>query len=98
MNEEFEKLKDEIAQKQAEIQSLNMACAEAANKLLQGKDTRILAYSDQQKLDSVVEKYTTKIARLMVEVEELEEVKNWYLEQFGEEEHHHDHDHDHDEE
>lgn len=83
MNPEYEKLEREIDDINAEIQRLNDLCALKLNELTQDSDSRIMSYGQTQEINETVDKYTVKIAKLIVELEELEEVKRIFLEETG---------------
>ena len=75
MEKELERIETRMAQINEEVESLNSACAEELAKQSAGITSRILSYSQKEVMNRVVEKYTKKIAKLLVELEELEEEK-----------------------
>ena len=83
MNPEYEKLEKEIASTSAEIERLNDLCAVKLNELTSNRTSRIMSYAEEQAINETVENYTKKIAKLIVDLEELEEIKRIYLEQTG---------------
>lgn len=85
VNPEFEKLEKEIADLNAEIEQLNESCAIKLNEITGNKDSRIMSFGEEEKLKATVDEYTKRLAKLIVELEELEEVKRLFLESIGEE-------------
>ena len=79
MNKELDKLLKRIDTINEEIRKLNDACAEAIAVATKGVDSRILSYAQEEELNSVIDSYTQKIAKLVVELEELEEVRNAFI-------------------
>ena len=73
MQEEIKKIDDRMFEIDRLIIEVNNECAEEMAKVTQGLDTRILSYAQEQELQQVVENYTSKLAKLIVEREELEE-------------------------
>lgn len=69
-------IEEEIEKLNQEIDRLNDECAEKMAEVLGGVESRILSYSQQQAMDKIIDTYTKKIAKLVVEKEELEEIKN----------------------
>lgn len=58
-----------------EIEKLNNECAEKMANIVGKSNTRILSYSKQQELDKTIEFYTKKIAKLVVDLEELDGIE-----------------------
>lgn len=75
MNSEYQKIVDEIEQKGAQVLKLNDECAEKIKELTGTSNSRILPYGVKEKLNSTIDSYTKKIASLLLDIEELEEVK-----------------------
>ena len=75
MNKELEKLNADIDKLNLEIQNLNDACAEALAKIAGDGSTRILSYNQEQELNKTIDYYTKRLAKLIVDLEELEELK-----------------------
>lgn len=86
MNSEFEKLEKEIAELNQQIIQLNDECAVKLGQIASNRKSRILSYAEEQGINEAVETYTKQIAKLILDLEELEEVKRIYLAQKGEEE------------
>ena len=84
MNPEYEKLEREIADINAEIEHLNELCAVKLNEITGNKESRIMSFGEEEKLKKTVDEYTKKIAKLIVELEELEEVRRIFLDSIGE--------------
>lgn len=81
MEKELERIRTRMAQINEEVESLNSACAEELAKLTEGVTSRILSFAQKEELESTVEKYTKRIAKLLVELEELEEEKKIWEEE-----------------
>lgn len=73
---ELEKVDDVIERKRKEVEELNDECATKLAEIVGDKHTRILSYNDQKEVDDIIAFYTKKIARLVVDIEYLEEGKN----------------------
>lgn len=58
-----------------EIDRLNDECAEKMSEVLGDVQGRILSYAKEQEVNKIIDRYTKKIAKLVVEKEELEESK-----------------------
>lgn len=79
MQEQIKRIDDRMFEIDRLIIELNNACAEEIAKITEGVDSRILSYSQEQELQQVVEKFTSQLAELIVEREELEEEKKIWL-------------------
>lgn len=88
-NPEFKKLENEIEKLRSEIIRLNDICAEKLAEITKDKTSRVLSYATTQEIEETVDRYTKKLAKLIVELEELEEVRTEFLNSLPE----HDHDH-----
>ena len=66
---------EKIAKIYAEIDRLNDECAAKMAEVIGSTETRILSYTKQQEVDRLISEYTKKIAKFVVDKEELEE--NW---------------------
>ena len=75
IEEEIKKIEERLHQIEHEIIDLNNACAEEMASVTGGVETRILSYAKEQELNQIIDNYTGKIAKLLVEKEELEEEK-----------------------
>lgn len=75
IKDEIERIEHRIMEIDAQIVELNNSCAEAMAEITGYEDTRILSYSKEEELNKVIDNYTSKIAKLIVEKEELEEEK-----------------------
>lgn len=75
MQEEIKKIDDRMFEIDRLIIEINNECAEEMAKITKGVDSRILSYAQEQELQQAVEKYTSKLAKLIAEREELEEDK-----------------------
>ena len=65
-----------IEEKQQQVDKLNSECAEKMAAILEGKNTRILSYNDQKALDDTIEYYTKRIAKRVVDIEDLSGEEN----------------------
>lgn len=65
---------ERIKEISAEIDRLNDECADKMSEVLGDVKSRILSFSKEQEVNKIVDHYTKKIARLVVEKEELEEL------------------------
>lgn len=79
MNSEFEKLEKEIAEVNQEIIRLNDECAVKLGQVAGNRKSRIMSYAEEQEINETVDTYTKQIAKLILDLEELEEVKRIYL-------------------
>ena len=80
MNKELEKVNKDIGRLNQEIQQVNDECAEKLAEITGGGSTRLLSYGQEEELNKMVDVYTKKVAKLIVELEELEEIKKILME------------------
>jgi len=85
INPEYEKLLKQIDKLKTEINRLNDACAEKLNQVAGNNTSRILSYAQEEEINKTVDVYTKKIAKLVLDLEELEEVNRLYLDGLKEE-------------
>ena len=78
IEEEIKRIDERRHQIEHEIIDLNNSCAEEMAGVTNGVETRILSYAKEQELNEIIENYTSKIAKLLVEKEELEEEKRMW--------------------
>ena len=79
--EEVEKIDQQIHEIEHQIADLNNECAEEMAAITGGDTTRVLSYAKEQELNKTIEKFTSKIAKLLVLKEELEEERRIWLEE-----------------
>lgn len=61
-----------------EIQKLNDECADKLAHITEGVTSRIMSYAQEEEMNNTIDHYTKKLAILIVELEELEEIKKYY--------------------
>ena len=71
MGKHIESVEEKIKKIDEEIENLNDACASEMAEVLGGVTGRILSYAKQEEVDRIIEKYTKKIAVLMVDKYEI---------------------------
>lgn len=71
MGKHIESVEEKIKKIDEEIEKLNDACASEMAEVLGGVTGRILSYAKQEEVDRIIEKYTKKIAVLMVDKDEI---------------------------
>lgn len=68
IDEQIEKIKQQI-------EVLSEECAVKIDEVLAGSKSRVVSFSQQEKIDKIIEDNTKKTAKLIVDLEELEEEK-----------------------
>ena len=75
MYKKIEEVDQRINELNSEIQRLNDECAEKLSQISNASTSRIMSYGQEEEMNKIINHYTAILAKYIVELEELEEIK-----------------------
>lgn len=75
MYKRIEEVDQRINELNSEIQRLNDECAEKLSQISNASTSRIMSYGQEEEMNKIINHYTAILAKYIVELEELEEIK-----------------------
>lgn len=79
MGKELDRINQKIEKINHQMQLINDECTTKIAEIAGGSSSRILSYTKEEELNKTIDEHTKKLSKLIVELEELELLRQEYI-------------------